>query len=88
MLPQLSADKANHAVYGALIFNTALPLTDAFVALALVAVLAVAKEASDWISNHRARAAGLPAPHAVEVMDALATLAGGVLCALPLLALH
>jgi len=88
MLPSLPQDKANHAVYGALIFNAALPLSDAFVALALVAVLAVAKEAVDWLSNHRARAAGLPAPHGVEVMDALATLAGGVLCAIPLLTLH
>ena len=84
MLPSLPADKANHAVYGALIFNVALPLTDAFIALALVAALAVAKEAVDWISNHRARAAGLPAPHGVEFLDALATLAGGFLCFLPL----
>lgn len=84
MLPSLPQDKANHALYGAVIFNLALPITDAFVALALVAVLAVAKEAVDWISNHRARAAGLPALHGVEVMDALATLAGGFLCFLPL----
>lgn len=84
MLPQLPADKANHLLYGALIFNAALPLSDAFVALALVAALAIGKEVSDWLSNHRARAAGLPAPHGVEVMDALATLAGGVLCFLPL----
>lgn len=84
MLPSLPADKANHLAYGAVIFNVALPLTDAFVALAAVGVLAVAKEAVDWLSNHRARAAGLPAPHGVEVMDALATLAGGFLCFLPL----
>lgn len=84
MLPQLPQDKGNHLLYGALIFNVALPLTDALVALALVAVLAVAKEASDWLSNHRARAAGLPAPHGVEFLDALATLAGGLLCFIPL----
>lgn len=84
MLPQLPQDKGNHLVYGAVIFNLALPLTDAFVALALVAALAVAKEAADWLSNHRARAAGLPAPHGVEALDALATLAGGFLCFLPL----
>jgi len=88
MLPQLPQDKGNHFAYGAVIFNLALPITDAFVALAAVAVLAVAKEALDWLSNHRARRAGLPAPHGVEVMDALATLAGGVLCALPLLTLY
>lgn len=84
MLPSLPADKANHLAYGAVAFNLALPLTDAFVALALVAVLAIGKEAVDWLSNHRARAAGLPAPHGVEGLDALATLAGGFLCFLPL----
>lgn len=85
MLPQLPQDKANHLLYGALAFNLAYPLTDAFAALAIVAALAVAKELSDWALNRRAQAAGLPAPHGVEVLDALATLAGGVLCFLPLL---
>ena len=83
-LPTIPADKANHAVYGALIFNLALPLTDALVALAIVAAIGVAKEAADWLGNHRARAAGLPAPHGVEVLDAIATFAGGLLCFLPL----
>ena len=85
MLPQLPQDKGNHCIYGAVIFNLALPLTDALVALALVGVLAVGKEAMDWLSNHRARAAGLPPPHGVEFLDAAATFAGGVLCFLPLL---
>lgn len=84
MLPQLPQDKANHLLYGAVAFNAALPLSDAFVALALVGVLAVGKEVSDWLSNHRARLAGLPAPHGVEALDAIATLAGGFLCFLPL----
>jgi len=85
MLPQLPADKANHLAYGAVAFNLAYPLTNPFVALALVGVLAVGKEAMDWLSNHRARAAGLPPPHGVEFLDAAATFVGGTLCFLPLL---
>jgi hypothetical protein len=81
---QLPQDKANHALYGAVAFNLAYPLTDALVALALVAALAIGKEASDWVQNYRARLDGLPAPHGVEFLDALATLAGGALCFLPL----
>lgn len=88
MLPTLPSDKANHFFYGALAFNAALPLSNSTTALALVAALAVAKEAADWLSNQRARAAGLPAPHGVELLDAMATFAGGALCALPLLTLH
>lgn len=84
MMPQLPQDKANHLAYGAVIFNLAYPLTDALTGLAIVAALAVAKEASDWALNARARAGGLPAPHGVEFLDALATLAGGILCFLPL----
>lgn len=84
MLPQLPADKANHLACGAVAFNAALPLSDPFVALAAVALLAIGKEALDWLSNHRARAAGLPAPHGVELLDAAATFAGGLLCFIPL----
>lgn len=84
MLPVIPQDKANHAVYGAVIFNIALPFTSALLALAAVAALAVAKEAVDWLRNRRARQAGLPAPHGVEPLDALATLAGGAACFLPL----
>lgn len=82
MLPILSADKANHALYGAGIFAAAYVLLtlQALPALPLAAaavvVAAVGKELYD--RAHRAK-------HTPDIMDALATLAGGALVALPLL---
>lgn len=91
MLPIIPQDKANHFAYGAATFTATYTLT-AFqqlpalpIAAAAVALVAFGKEALDWLSNRRARAAGFPAPHGVELLDALATLAGGALCAIPLL---
>ena len=84
MMPQLPADKANHAIYGALIFLLALAIfrrPDA--AYGLVVAAAVGKEVLDWLSNQRAIRAGLMPTHGVEFLDALATCAGG---AAPLLA--
>ena len=84
MMPQLPADKANHAIYGALIFLAALAILrrpDA--AYGLVVLAAVGKEALDKLSNMRAVKAGLLPTHGVEFLDALATCAGG---AVPLLA--
>jgi hypothetical protein len=84
MMPQLPADKANHAIYGALIFLLALAILrrpDA--AYGLVVLAAVGKEVLDWLSNQRAIKAGLAPTHGVEWFDALATCAGGVV---PLLA--
>jgi hypothetical protein len=87
-LPQLPADKANHAIYGATIFaavggvvahlgrpDLAQPLG------ALGALLAACvKEVVDYALNRRAIAAGLPPPHGVEAADILATTAGALLC--------
>ena len=84
MMPQLPADKANHAIYGAIIFLLALAILrrpDA--AYGLVVAAAVGKEVLDWLSNQRAIRAGLTPTHGVEWIDALATCAGG---AVPLLA--
>ena len=84
MMPQLPADKANHAIYGALIFLLALAiLRRPDVAYGLVVTAAVGKEVLDWLSNQRAIKAGLAPTHGVEWFDALATCAGG---AVPLLA--
>ena len=83
-MPSLPQDKANHAVYGALIFLLALAIfrrPDA--AYALVVLAAAGKEVLDWLSNMRAVKAGLMPTHGVEWLDALATCAGG---AVPLLA--
>ena len=83
-MPSLPQDKANHAVYGSLIFLAALAILrrpDA--AYGLVVAAAVGKEVLDWLSNRRAIKAGLTPTHGVEWLDALATCAGG---AVPLLA--
>ena len=83
-MPLLPQDKANHAIYGALIFLLAFAILrrpDA--AYGLVVAAAAGKEALDWLSNQRAIRAGLTPTHGVEWFDALATCAGG---AVPLLA--
>jgi hypothetical protein len=80
MMPQLPADKANHAVYGALIFLIGFAITRRMdVSYGLVVLAAVGKEALDWLSNQRSERP----THGVEWLDALATCAGG---AVPLLA--
>jgi hypothetical protein len=80
MMPSLPQDKANHAVYGALIFLAALAvLRRPDAAYGLVVLAAVGKEALDWLSNRRSE----KPTHGVEWFDALATCAGG---AVPLLA--
>jgi hypothetical protein len=70
-MPSLPQDKANHALYGALIFLLALAILrrpDA--AYALVVLAAVGKEVLDWLSNQRAIRAGLTPTHGVEWFDA------------------
>lgn len=82
MLPVIPLDKANHVVYGSVIFTAAyvvfflaglpaLPL-----AVGAVVVLAVGKEIYDKLHKDK---------HTPDPLDALATLAGGALCAIPLL---
>ena len=84
-LPQLPPDKANHALYGAMLFSAALAVTrNPLIAAAVVAVAAAAKEASDAIINYRTTGNPLHGPHGVEFLDFAATCFGGVLAALPL----
>jgi hypothetical protein len=88
-LPQLPPDKANHALYGALIFNVAfLASRSLAIASGVVAAFAVAKEISDAVINWRATGKLTQGPHGVEFLDAAATCFGGVLAALPLVVLH
>lgn len=91
-LPELPLDKANHALYGAAIFNVIFALVTFFhgpyplyIALGVVALCAMLKEASDAWLNYRATGNPMTGPHGVEALDALATFGGGVLCALPLI---
>jgi hypothetical protein len=87
-LPLLPQDKANHLAYGAAIFSVALlaahhlmPSHQVLIAGLAVLFMAVGKEANDaWINY---RTTGAP-PHGVELLDAVATCAGGLLAALPL----
>jgi hypothetical protein len=84
MLISLPQDKANHACYGGLIFLLALCLLrrpDA--AYAAVVAIACGKETADWLSNRRAIKAGMQPDHGVELLDIVATCAGG---AVPLVA--
>jgi formiminotetrahydrofolate cyclodeaminase len=70
-LPLLPQDKANHAVYGAVIAAivsiVGLPL-----ALLVVAGFALGKEVYDWRQNKQP-----------EIMDAVATVCGGLLVLAP-----
>jgi hypothetical protein len=87
-LPQLPADKANHALYGAAVFvivcALAAHLGRADIAQPIGALgallVACAKEAIDIALNRRAIAAGLPPPHGVEAADIVATTAGALVC--------
>lgn len=87
-LPTLPADKANHAIYGVLVFtivylvlhHTRLLGAHPHVAMALVFVAAVGKELDDWLANQSALARGQLPPHSAELADVLATCAGGAIC--------
>ena len=91
-LPQLPHDKSTHVIYGAAIFAAAHTLAvllkhpefALIAAAAATTAFGIGKELLDFALNERARKAGKLAPHGVEVQDALATLAGGALVALPL----
>jgi hypothetical protein len=85
-LPNLPQDKANHAIWGAIlafgVYVIASVLGIAFAAeLGLLAAVgaAIAKEVTDKLANIKAAKLGLPAPHGVEVYDAVATIAGGLI---------
>lgn len=85
-LISLPQDKANHVIYGALVALAALVMFHLFsvehapaLALAVCATVGIAKEVVDYISNTLNLRAGRPAHHGVEFLDAVATVAGGVL---------
>lgn len=84
MLPSLPQDKANHVVYGMVVFIAALfalvwfrvPYA-AYAALAITAGVGLLKEAVDAWENHKATGDWRTGPHGVEGMDAVATAGGG-----------
>ena len=91
MPPIIPHDKANHAIYGAVIFlavllvaHQLLPAYQIHIAAAAVVLMAVGKEVSDAVANILVTGNFKVGPHGVEALDAVATCVGGVLAALPL----
>lgn len=88
MIPLIPQDKANHAIYGAVIALAAYAVAlaghnphAAVIGLAAAATIGALKELADWLLNRRAISAGLPPPHGVEFWDFGATTIGGaVVC--------
>jgi hypothetical protein len=87
----LSQDKANHIVYGTIIFNAALCLAILFgigseLLIASIAVIAFAfgKELVDYIRNKIDIGNGRFPNHTVDWLDAAATIFGGILAILPI----
>jgi hypothetical protein len=76
MLPQLPQDKANHFIYGLLIFGV-VSLYSPLAGLIAAVVAAAAKEASDAYINYKATGSVFQGPHGFEFLDFLATSAGG-----------
>jgi hypothetical protein len=90
-IPSLPQDKANHLAYGAAIFSVALLLAhftlinfQIEIAFLTVVFVAFGKEANDARINWQSTGNPLHGPHGVELLDALATVFGGFIAALPL----
>ena len=88
-LPMLPADKANHILYGAVMFMLVAYLATRLgmhgthartVGLLAAIALGLGKEARDWYANRKAAEADQAPAHNVDGMDALATAGGGCLC--------
>lgn len=86
-IPTLPHDKCSHVLYGAAVFaafgavaSLAGSQYPRSIGLACAVVVGAGKELADHIGNMRAARDGLPAPHSVEWLDAIATLAGAALC--------
>lgn len=84
VIPQ---DKANHAIYGALIFALVASLAmftsyapvARWLGLGAAVAAGVAKEFYDYVRNRQALKAGLAKPHGVEGSDLLWTAGGALL---------
>lgn len=68
MLPLIPQDKANHVIYGMIIYYLVQFFLTPYAALAVVAVFAVGKEVYDWVSGK-----GTP-----EFLDIMATILGSL----------
>ena len=79
----LPIDKLKHFIAGAVIYTLAAFLGTPLEAMLAVVSIAVGKECWDAAQNKRATGNYMTGPHGVEVLDALATVAGGLLIYLP-----
>jgi len=78
-LPTIPADKLGHFFYGSIITSIIMCMTHiVWLSLGVCAAVAFLKEFTDWLANYKAQKQGLPPPHGVELMDAVATIGGGV----------
>jgi hypothetical protein len=83
----IAQDKANHAIYGALVFAlvAGLAMHTSFAPIArglgvgAAVAVGLAKEAWDYVRNRQALKAGLAKPHGVEGSDLLWTAGGALL---------
>lgn len=103
-LPVIIQDKANHFIYGAIISAVSIIISYLFLddrlpaglVLLLVAVIGIlssvimglVKELMDLKANLAAKKIGQPPPHGVEIADAVYTAIGGILPAVPFLAIY
>lgn len=85
-LPLLPQDKANHVVYGMVIcFIVAMLLTliipkfqASLVGFLVTAMIGGGKEYLDYRANQKARSAGQIETHGADLVDFIATIAGGL----------
>ena len=70
MLPSIPADKANHALYGALAFNAVYPFSDALTGLAIVAALAWRRKPRTGPSTAAPKRKARPRPTASRLSTA------------------
>jgi hypothetical protein len=84
MLPIIPQDKANHFIYGSVIFTGLVilanflglnPIIFGFVGTTLIAAT---KELVDYIQNKRAILNNILPSHGVEFMDFIATISGSI----------
>lgn len=84
-LPIVPHDKSLHFLYGACIGLSAAVAATALglpyapqIGIGAAAAFGIGKEALDLVANRKAAAAGQAPAHGVELMDIVATAAGGV----------
>lgn len=78
----IAHDKCLHIIYGVAIFVVAHFFLSAWASLGVVLAIGLAKEIHDAWVNWQATGDVSRGPHGVEIMDVIATIAGGFLAAI------